>query len=389
MKIFIGHFYVPFITLVVVFIHISIAIFFVINRSRKLDDKTEVKEEIKCQKKIINGNISAINNANIKIISNKIINSNKHQNKNGNESEKKAAKKSAIKIQSVIRRFLVSTRFKRTYGNDSDNNNDVPTEEKRDKRDRRQNCSENTQHTASLYYENKKVNKETSSRNCGSKNRSEKVGTEGMLVKKDETMSKKESRKGEVKENEKEKEKWEIAQTLSTSMKIDKHSNTSIKVDKRSNEKAAVKTMEPVDGKKNQICCCLILNFVHCCLLSGYVCTSFCPPLPCLSLSLLVSPCLSLSLLVSPCLFLSLLVSPCLSLSLLSFPLFYCPSSVTSTFLTFTMIGASSTSLISADNFSITMTIPAHQSSLLSTYISIFQYPLPIPIQGVVVVQEV
>lgn len=223
-----------------------------------MDKKTEIKEEIKCQNKIINENISAINNANNNIISNKNINSNKNQNqnKNENESEKKAAKKSAIKIQSVIRRFLVSTRFKRTYDNHSDNNYDVTKEEKRDKRDKRQNCSEESQHTVSLYYENKKVNKENSSRKCGSKNKSDKVGKESIHVKKEEMMSKKETRKGEVKENEKEKEKWEIAQTLSTSMKIEKHSNTSMKVDKRCNEKAAVKTIEPVhklDGKNNQI----------------------------------------------------------------------------------------------------------------------------------------
>jgi IQ calmodulin-binding motif len=206
----------------------------------------------------MNGNISAINNANNNIISNKNINSSKNQNKNKNEneSEKKAAKKSAIKIQSVIRRFLVSTRFKRTYDNDSDNNNNVTTEEKRDKGDKRRNCSDYTQHTVSLYHENKKVNKENSSRKCGGKNRSEKVGKESMLVKKEETMSKKETRKGEVIENEKEKEKWEIAQTLSTSMKMDKLSNASMKVDKRCNEKAAVKTVEPVhklDGNNNSI----------------------------------------------------------------------------------------------------------------------------------------
>jgi hypothetical protein len=220
-----------------------------------LDNKTEIKEEIKSHKKIINGNNNAINNAINHANNNIISNKNQNKNKRENESEKKAAKNSAIKIQSVIRRFLVSTRFKRTYDNDSDSNKNVTTErtEKRDKRDKRRNCSEITQHTVSLYYENKKVNKENSSKKCGSKNKNEKGST---LVKKEETMSKKETRKGEVKEKEKEKERWEVAQTLSTSMKIEKHSNTSMKVDKRCNEKAAVITMEPVqklDGENNKI----------------------------------------------------------------------------------------------------------------------------------------
>lgn len=191
-----------------------------------------MKDDNKSEKKFVNENNN--NNAN----NNATNNASKNQIKNENESEKKAAKKSAIKIQSVIRRFLVSTRFKRTYNYDSDNNSNVTTEEKRES-----NCSEETQRTVSLYYGNKKVNRENSSRKCASKNKNEKEGKDaGMQVKKHETVSKKETRKGEVKENEKENERLEIAQGLSTLMKADEHCN----------DKGAVKSMEPVhklDGK--------------------------------------------------------------------------------------------------------------------------------------------
>ena len=158
-----------------------------------------------------------------------------NENENVNEcgNEKKAAKRSAIKIQSAIRMFLVITRFKRYYNND--NNNDKKNNNNEMTAKSSEHYSEMTLPTITSYSDNKKVNKENENKNSekidisDKKIKSEKKDKREVIInKKDTKKEDKFNEKGKGKEKEKGKEKRNITLKISTPKQVEKDCNENL-----------------------------------------------------------------------------------------------------------------------------------------------------------------